>query len=128
MEITALALMSILFLFAFIPVSAGKLQTYGGRWLASNRNPVPDKEMPRWAQRSERAHQNLKDNFPAFVAAILLLLVLEKTTPTTGYLAMGYVVARVVHYGAYAKGNVLIRFIAYATGLFINTYLLVSVL
>lgn len=126
MEITALALMSILFLFAFLPVSVGKLQAYGGRWLASNRNPIPGKELPRWAQRCERAHINLKDNFPAFIAAILLLLVLEKTNQMTGYLSLAYVGARVVHYAAYGWGNVMIRFIAYVTGLGINTYLLLS--
>lgn len=128
MEITALALMSILFLFAFLPVSFGKKQAFGGRWLASNRNPIEGKELPRWAQRCERAHQNLKDNFPGFVAAILLLLVLDKTNQTTGYLAMGYVLARIIHYAAYGWGNVFIRFLAYVSGLGINVYLLLLVI
>lgn len=126
MEITALVLASILFLFAFLPVSVGKLQTFGGKWLASNRNPVSGKEMPRWAQRCERAHQNLKDNFPPFIAAILLLLLLDKTNEITGYLSLAYVGARIIHYAAYGWGNVMIRFLAYVSGLGINVYLLLS--
>lgn len=125
METFALAFGSLLFLFAFLPVSVGKLDAFGGKWLASNRNPAAGKELPRWAQRCERAHQNLKDNFPGFVAAILLLLYLDKTSDLTGYLAIGYVLARVVHYAAYGYGNVMIRFLAYVTGLGINVVLLV---
>lgn len=125
MEITALALMSIFFLLAFLPVSVGKKQAFGSKWLASNRSPLEGKELPRWAQRCERAHINLKDNFPGFVAAILLLLVLDKTSQTTGYLAMGYVLARVTHYIAYGRGNVPIRALAYFTGLGLNLYLLI---
>jgi uncharacterized MAPEG superfamily protein len=128
MEVTALALMSILFLLAFLPVSVGKKQAFGNRWLASNRHPLDGIELPRWAQRCERAHQNLKDNFPGFIAAILLLLVLDKTNQITGFLALGYVLVRIIHYVAYGMGNVGIRALAYFTGLGINIYLLIQVI
>lgn len=128
MEMTSLAIMSILFLLAFIPVSAGKLEAYGFKWLASNRHSLPGKELPIWGQRCERAHNNLKDNFPAFVAAILGLVVLNKTSQATSIAAMVYVVARIVHYASYGLGNVNFRFLSYVTGLVANIFLLVKII
>jgi uncharacterized MAPEG superfamily protein len=128
MEITALVIMTIFFLFAFMPVSVGKKQAFGFNWLASNRNPVVGKELPEWAQRCERAHHNLKDNFPAFVAAVLALVVTEKTTQGTSIACLVYVVARMGHYLVYGLGSVPLRALCYFTGLFANLYLLLKVI
>lgn len=127
-EYISLTVMSILFLYAFLPVSLGKKKTFGVNWLLSNRAPVAGKELDGWAARCERAHNNLKDNFPAFIAAILLLGMTNKFDDTTAIISVVYVVCRVCHYIVYGLGIVPLRALFYFTGLFGNTYLLIKVL
>lgn len=128
MEITSLIIMTLLFLFAFLPVSIGKKEAFGVKWLASNRNPVNGKELPEWSQRCERAHNNLKDNFPGFVVAVLALVVLQKTDQSTGVASVIYLVARIGHYVSYGFGNFPIRFISYVSALAANVFLLIKIL
>jgi uncharacterized MAPEG superfamily protein len=119
--------MTIFFMFAWVPVSVGKAKSFGRKWIASNRSPLPDKELIPWAARCERAHNNLKDNFPAFIAAILLLGHLGKLDQGTTYAALIFVFARLAHYFAYGMGNVPGRAVSYALGLGANLYLLVKI-
>lgn len=112
---------------AWFPVSIGKLNALGGKWLASNREPVPGKYLPNWAARCERAHNNLKDYYPAFVVAILLLGQLNKFDQSTSYAALIYVVGRLGHYLSYGLGNVLARATFFFIGLLSNLYLLVKI-
>lgn len=127
-EYAVLAILSIFFLLAFVPVSVAKLQSFGPRWLASNRTPLKDKELSKWGARCERAHNNLKDNFPGIVVAILLLGQQGKFDEVTKWTAGVYLVARLVHYTVYAIGHVPLRAFAYFTGLFANILLLVKAL
>ena len=127
-EYQVLALTSIFFLVAWVPVSIAKKKTFGLRWLASNRNPVSGKELPAWGQRAERAHNNLKDNFPAFITAILLLGVMGKFDNSTQWLSGTYLVARLGHYLAYTLGKVPFRALFYFTGLIANIILLAKIL
>ena len=120
--------MSILFLLAFFPVSVGKAQSFGWKWLGSNRKPIPGKELPEWAARCDRAHNNLKDNFPGFIAAVLLLGLTAKFDHSTAILCWLYVGARVMHYASYGLGIVPLRALFYFTGLFSNLYLLIKVI
>lgn len=127
-EYQSLVMMSILFLYAFLPVSFGKFKTFGGKWLVSNRKPVQGKELEGWSARCERAHNNLKDNFPGFIAAILLLGMTNKFDDSTAIIAVVYVIARICHYISYGMGIVPLRAVFYFTGLLGNTYLLIKVL
>lgn len=127
-EYQALALLSIFFVLAWLPVSAAKYETFGLKWLLSNRRPVEGKQLDSWGARCERAHNNLKDNFPAFVAAILLLGTMERFDNHTAIASVIYVVARFGHYLSYGIGNVLARAIFYFSGLIANIYLLIKVL
>jgi uncharacterized MAPEG superfamily protein len=104
-EYQALAVMTILFSFGWVPVSVGKARAFGGKWLASNREPLPGKELEPSAARADRAYANLKDYFPAFIVA-----------------------GRVGHYAAYAAGSVWGRAGTFAASFFANLYLLVKVL
>lgn len=123
-ETTSLVLMTLFFLFAWLPVSLGKYQAFGGKWLASNRNPVEGKTLPSWAQRCERAHNNLKDYFPGFVVAVLLLAYLGRFDESTKIAALIFVLARISHYVAYGYGNVPFRALGFFISMGANLYLL----
>lgn len=127
-EFICLTIMTMFFLVAWLPASIGKWQAFGGQWLASNRKPVVGKELPDWAGRCERAHNNLKDNFPGFIVAILALAVLGKMDQSTSIAAIIYVVSRFGHFATYGAGNVLGRAIFFFGGLFSNFYLLIKIL
>lgn len=127
-EYLSLLVMTIFFLFAWFPTSVGKARSYGLKWLASNRHSLPAVELPRWAQRCERAYQNLKDYFPAFVVAILLLGLNQKFDQVTAIAAVCYVGARLMHFTAYAMGNFKLRFGAFILAMGCNLLLLIKVL
>lgn len=127
-EYVALVLMTFFYLLAFLPSSYAKLKLYGGKWLASNRTPPVDKVMLPWGQRAERAYTNLKDYFPGYVVAILLLGQLGKFDQTTSLAAGLYVVSRMGHMAAYIAGSVRLRFATYVIAMISNFYLLVKCL
>jgi uncharacterized MAPEG superfamily protein len=120
--------MSFLFLIAWLPVSIGKIKIFGGKWAGSNRDPIPDKELTGWAARCERAHNNLKDNFPGFIVAIFLLGFTNQFDKGTEILSMIYVISRIGHYFFYGIGNVPGRALCYMIGLGSNIYLLLKCL
>lgn len=127
-EYKMLVLMTVFFLLAFIPASLAKLKSFGGKWLASNRIPLVGNELPAWGARAERAHANLKDNFPGFVVAVLLLGMLSKFDNLTVWATGLYVLGRMSHYVSYIAGNVPIRFLGYVLALSANLYLLAKVI
>jgi uncharacterized MAPEG superfamily protein len=127
-EYQMLVLMTFFFLLAFLPSSAAKKQAFGVKWLASNREKTPSNEIPAWGARAERAYSNLKDYFPGFVVAILLLGQLDKFDRSTAMAAGIYVLARVIHLIVYIAGNFPLRFASYFTGMLANLFLLVKVL
>lgn len=126
-EFVSLVLMTIFFTLAWLPASVGKTRSYGLKWLASNRERV-QKELLPWAARCERAHQNLKDYFPAFVVAIVLLGFLHKFDHTTQIASVIFLIARIGHFVSYAFGNVNLRAGFFFLGLLSNLYLLVKIL
>lgn len=125
-EYYILAVSTMLFMFAWLPVSIGKKRSYGMDWLVSNRENT-NKELIPWAARCERAYSNLKDYYPAFIVAILLLGQLNKFDETTKWAAIFYVLARIVHYTAYGLGNVPFRFLSYLLAMAANLFLLLKV-
>lgn len=126
-EYQMLTLMTTLFLFAWIPTSVGKYKSFGGQWLASNRKPLPGKILLPWAARAENAYSNLKDFFPAYVVAILLLGQLGKFDEVTKYASLLYIVGRVGHYFFYVWGIVPLRFATFVLAMISNVALLVKI-
>lgn len=126
-EFSCLAIITILFLLAWIPASIGKLQTFGGKWLSSNRVPLPGKQLEGWAGRCDRAHQNLKEFIPGFIVAILLLGLTQKFSQATSIASIIYVVSRIGHFISYSLGFVNMRAISFFAGLFSNIYLLICI-
>jgi uncharacterized MAPEG superfamily protein len=126
-EYSSLSIMAILFSVAWFPASVGKARAFGGKWLASNRNPIPGKELEPWAARCERAHNNLKDNLPAYIVAIIVLGQLNKFDTGTAIASVTFVAARLLHFISYGIGNVTGRAALFFLGLFANLYLLLKI-
>lgn len=96
-EYQALTLLTLFFILAWAPASFGKVKSLGKRWALSNRSkPISETDIPAWAWRADRAYNNLKDYFPAFVVAILLLGTLGKFDDTTKWAATIFVIARLL--------------------------------
>lgn len=127
-EYKMLTLMTLLFLFAWLPSSIAKLKSFGPKWLLSNRDPLAGKELLPWGARAERALGNLKDNFPGFVVAIILLGLTNHFDHLTAWASGLYVAGRICHFLFYVIGNVQLRFLSFIVSLSCNVYLLIKVL
>jgi uncharacterized MAPEG superfamily protein len=125
-EYQMLGVMTLFFLFAWLPSSVGKWKSFGPKWLASNREMVNGKEMVAWGARAERAHNNLKDYFPGFVVAIFLLGTLNKFDQSTAIASGIFVISRIVHLFSYVAGIVSLRALTYTLGMASNIYLLIK--
>ncbi len=126
-EYLMLTIMTFFFMVAWFPWSVAKGQTFGFKWLISNREAVPG-QLPAWGARAERAYNNLKDFFPAFAVAILVLGQLNKFDHTTSLAAAIYVLGRVVHYTSYVSGIFAPRFLSWVVAMACNAYLLIKIL
>ncbi len=126
-EYQMLGCMTIFYLYSFIPSSIGKYKSFGAKWLASNRNPISDKQLSSWGARAERAYQNLKDFYPAFLVAILLLGQLNRFDNITAWCSGIYVICRIIHMSAYIAGNVFLRASSWTLAIVANTILLIKV-
>lgn len=120
-EYLCLAVIGLISLIAFLPASIGKVQKLGMRWAAGNRSKALNyDQLPEWVGRAERAHNNLKDNLPGFISAIILLGLTNRFNELTAPLAVVYVIARLGHFISYCAGVSLPRTITYFTGLLSN--------
>ncbi len=125
-ELAALAVLTLFFSFAWIPAAVGRIQTWGIKWMASNRDKPATGELPYWVLRCDRAHNNLKDNFPAFAVTIILLGILGKYDSMTQAASIIFIVARFLHFFVYAMGFPLARFLSFAVGVVANTFLVIK--
>jgi uncharacterized MAPEG superfamily protein len=123
-EYQMLLFMTLFFVIAWFPASIAKGNTFGTKWLASNREPVIGKSLPEWGNRAERAYANLKDYFPAFVVAVLLLGIHGKFDGTTKWATTFYLIGRILHMTFYIMGNFPGRFFSYILSFSANLYLL----
>jgi uncharacterized MAPEG superfamily protein len=127
-EYICLVIMTLFYLFAWLPVSLGKMKSFGRNWVFSNREPLKNSELVPWAARCDRAYNNLKDYFPAFVVAIVLLGILRKFDHSTNLAAIIFVIGRLGHYISYGAGIVPLRAAFFIPALLSNAYLLIKVL
>lgn len=109
-ELYMLAAATLLAVLAFIPGSIYKANAYGRmRWLISNRDVSDKPPLTGAAARAERAHANFKENYPAFVAAILILVYTGHTGMPTAVASAVFVGARLLYIPAYIGGIPLLR-------------------
>lgn len=125
-EYTMLLVMTLFFMLAWLPASIGKYLYYGPKWLASNRESTPQKETPAWFGRVERAYSNLKDYFPAFVVAVLVLGFTGQFDEVTTWASGLYVVGRIAHFASYGFGSTYGRFFSYVLAMGCNLVLLIK--
>lgn len=116
-ETWALVGAAVLMALAWLPASVAKKQAYGLRWLASNRESDGLPPLPEWGQRAQRAHDNLKDNFPAWAALLLLIIAMDWSSTTTAWAAALFPIARLGHMVSYIGGWFMPRFICFSIGL-----------
>jgi uncharacterized MAPEG superfamily protein len=126
-EIISLCVLSIFFMFAWLPTSVAKAKTYGWVWLLSNRTSLPG-PLPEWAARCDRAHKNLKDYFPSFAVAALLCLHLGIGDTFSAMACMVFVVMRLFHFTAYALGMPMFRAQSFFIALVANLFLYVQII
>ena len=124
-ELMALLAMTLFYLFAWLPSSIGKARQYGGKWLASNRE-TQETSLEGAYGRAQRAYDNLKDYFPAFIVAILAIEITNSHSSVTLYGAWFYVTFRLAHFLSYTLGYVKARALFWVGSLFCNVVLIFS--
>lgn len=127
-EMTILALLTLFYLFSWLPAWLAKYHAYGSSWLLSNRDEAVLPPLPEMAQRAVRAHENLKENYPPFAVAVLLLAVSGGFTPFTAMAALIFLFSRLVYLPAYVFGVPWLRTSSWLTGFIAMLYLMVMAL
>jgi len=124
-ELYMLAAATLLALLAFFPGSVFKMRAYGGMpWLTSNREVEKKPPLAGAAARAERAHANFRENFPAFVAAVLILVYSGHTGTGTAVASAVFVVARILYIPAYIGGIPPLRTLMWSLGWGSTLYIL----
>ena len=72
--------------------------------------------LPKWAQRAQKAHVNMVENFAAFAALILIAHVTQQTSALTVTGAALFFYARLVHAIVHILGIPWIRTLAFLAG------------
>ena len=90
--------------------------TRGLPWAAGPRDE-PGAPLGKIAGRLERAFRNFLETFPFFAAAVLLVHVLDKSTPTSALGAQIYAWARLLYIPAYVLGAPFLRTLIWAASL-----------
>lgn len=127
-EMTILALVTLFYAFSWLPAFVAKSQSYGVRWLATNRSTAGLPPLSEMGQRAVRAHDNLKENYPPFAIAILLLAFSGGFTRYTALAAIVFLIARLVHMPAYVLGVPWLRTLSWLVGFVATVYLLIMAL
>ncbi|KAJ02784.1 MAPEG family protein [Sulfitobacter mediterraneus] len=113
-ETTILAAYGLLVLLTILLQVIGSLQTLSMGYLMSARDEP--REVGRMTARMNRALNNSITAMALFAPAILLLVVQDKTTPTTLLVAQLFLVARIIYLPVYALGVPAIRTLAWLVG------------
>ena len=109
-----LALSGVFTVLMWVPYILARLAVWGLRDFLSNYPngyPAIEPEPPLWAQRAKRAHLNMVETLPAFVAVVIAAAMLPDRVDGefVGQWAAIFYCARVVHYIVYALGIPYLR-------------------
>jgi uncharacterized MAPEG superfamily protein len=89
-----------------------------GLWRTLGNPGVGDTaEMPPWAQRAMKAHDNAVENLVAFAPALVAAHIHSPSAPMLATATQVYFFARLLHYVVYAAGVPVVRTLAYFIGL-----------
>lgn len=96
-ELCFLLATTVLLTLLWIPYVVSIVKSGGELTPATYRSlDLPD-NMPQWAKRANRAHQNLVEQFGAFAAVILIAHIAGVSTGITAIASAVYFVARLIH-------------------------------
>ncbi|HEX5340096.1 MAG TPA: MAPEG family protein [Gammaproteobacteria bacterium] len=123
-EMLMLAFATLLLMFSWLPALTAKCRVYGLNWLTSNRSTEGLPALPDWARRCILAQDNLKENYPAFAVAVLLLAFTGGFTPATALVSALFLGARLVHLPACIAGIPWLRTLSWILGFLATLYLL----
>lgn len=98
----------------------------GIMWSMSSRH-AESKAMPPWAERAQRASDNLAENLPLFAIVVLVAHVVTGGTATSALGAKIFFGARVAHATLYISGVPALRTAVWAVSL-VGLFLVASVL
>ena len=109
-----LALSGVFTVLMWVPYILSRLVVWGPKDFLSNYPagyPTNEPEPPLWAQRAKRAHLNMVETMPAFVAVVVAALMLPERVDadTVGTWAAVFYYARVMHYIIYTLGIPYLR-------------------
>lgn len=110
-ELTMLAASAVLTFILAFPSAFCLMFTKGIPFAAGNRDEPY--ELPAWAERSSRAHRNMLENFPVFLALVLVVELGGATNETTALGATLFLWGRVAHAILYIAGVAWVRTAAY---------------
>ena len=113
-----LALSGVFTVLMWVPYIVSRLFVWGiGDFLNNYPEGFPAQEPPPplWAQRAKRAHLNMVETLPAFVAVVVAAALLPDRADgaLVGQCAMVFYYARVAHYIVYSLGIPYLRTPAY---------------
>lgn len=95
-----------------VVAAAGANQQVGLGTLAGNREGVP--ELAGWAGRAQRAHRNMLENLPLFIALVLIAQAAGKANAMTLLGAQLFLWGRLAHWLIYLAGIPWLRTLAWA--------------
>ena len=111
-----LALSGLLTILLWTPYILSRVFTWGLPTFLNNYPegfPAKQPEEPMWAQRAKRAHLNMVETMPAFIAVVLAAAYFSKAdasiAATVGQWAMIFFVARLIHAAVYIMGIPYLR-------------------
>lgn len=107
-ELTMLAIASVLGLFHLLIAARSGNSQRGLRWNVGARDEVPP-PVGKVAGRLERAFRNFMETFPFFAVAIILCALAARHNWATIWGAQAYVAARIVYLPLYAFGVPVLR-------------------
>lgn len=128
-EMLILGITTLLLLFAWLPGTVAIWRIYGlNRLVSGGFVANPGEHLPEWAQGCALAYDSLRENFPAFAVAILLLAFTGGFSPGTALAAASFLAARLVHISACIAHTSWLRTLAAAAGFLATLYLLLMAL
>jgi len=96
----------------WLPYILSRIQTWG--LINAVGYPVNPPELPPWARRSKRVHENMVENLAPFAALILIANVAGAANETTALGALIFFWARVVHAVVFTFGIPWLRTLSFA--------------
>ena len=110
-ELTMLAASAVLTFILAFPSACSLMYTKGLQFAAGNRDEPYT--LPAWAERANRAHRNMLENFPVFLALVVVVHLTGATNEATALGATLFLWGRVAHAIVYIAGVAYVRTAAY---------------